>query len=606
MKNFAVTICLSLIALTSRSQGIECGYRRVYCFDLDVTGFNPYTDIKYQHIIDPEFEKQAIADREIWRGLHFATPGYKSPLRTGETSSGRVMFDLGNMNDANPWMSKTCYGSPSQNYGFFAGDAEITASYVTQPPGAEWVDYILYGSVLNENKDGYRIEIKGINFRENEVLCNRFIMADNYTFVYNQANAMMSSFVQAFENSILPEYEKNKRDKSNDEEDGKVAIEPKFQFDKPSYTVVCESFNDKIQQMAITLTDCDGEPLKNKVLQVEVKKGSILEEKVKTNEEGIAEITYVAPEQSCTDAVRVSWKFKYPSGRKNKAEQTVQVKVKTPVRYLDAQIHITYEQTTYYPGMQDTRDKIWQRTVISGKLRCEIMRNRIQLYRENPQERSQCELYTHCPVLSGASNHVERDPDDITKTTVNERFPLTVGRDYEAFGYRWIKNEEKFVKTVVSNASGTNYNEGLNLEIKPYNPPSGTLVALSAQYVIWLTGGVYLDRALEKPEGNGTEMRWDDFKEKLVPVGGPYIIEIPYSLAEADHQLAENEIYDQLLISNGKALEDFLLNPVGGFSVSAVGKRYLRDEGMEYEGNITITINFNPEPEKTDPDWDNW
>jgi hypothetical protein len=616
MKTISIIAIILSLCCHSYGQGLECGNRLVYCFDLDVVGFNPFTDIKYQHIYTDDLEKQASSDKTVWCNLHRATPGYKSQLQISDGgSSGRVFFNVGNINNVNPWMLKLCYGSPSQNYSALAGDAILSASYVLQPPNAGSVDYIIYGAVTNSQTQEHTIEIKCINFRENEILCTRNInfssskISNDYSITgdpYSIASTLMEGFAPKFESSILPDYEKNKRNKSNEEDNGEVAIEPKFEFDQASYEVEYESVWDRSEEITITLIDCDGEPLKNKEITVEAKKGSILEDKVITDDDGEAEVTYLSPEKSCTDKITASWDFKYPCGKKNKVVKSVPVKVKAPISNLDAQITINTTNTSYSPSKQNQRQSSTQNYVITGKLKCSIMRERIIMYNDNPSKRSECDAGTHCPVLDGSSNNVERDPNDVTKNIKDERFPLYVGVDYMEMSYRYVDGKEKYVKTLTSKAEGANPYEAIDLEIKPYSAPFGVPASLSPQYVIWLNGGVYLDKLMEHPVGNGSGMHWDDFKQALVPSEGPFAIGIPYNISDADINLNENQIYDQLIITDVKGFDNYLLNPQGAYSVSASATRYSKDESFESEGTINVIITFNPQPEEKDPDWDNW
>jgi hypothetical protein len=228
------------------------------------------------------------------------------------------------------------------------------------------------------------------------------------------------------------------------------------------------------------------------------------------------------------------------------------------------------------------------------------------MYNDNPKRRSECDAGDHCPILSGSSNDIERDPNDVTKRVKDERYPLYVGRDYTEMGYRYVGNQEKYVQTIVSKAEGSNSVEALQLEIKAYIGVQGALPSLVPQYVIWLSGAIYLDKLSMHPEGNGSNMRWDDNLEKLVPTNDPNFIGIPYTISDADISLNENQVYEQLIIKDVKGLDAYLLNPVGSYTVTASGKRYSTDDNYESEGNISVTITFNPEPEKKDPDWDNW
>lgn len=596
-----------------QAQGIECGYRFIYCFDIEVTGFNPHITYKIYQLEEDENGpvdgplRQQFAQ---WRTLNYANEAYLMNIKNSQNPDERFKFSKGPQNSS-PTVSydKLCYGSPTKNFSYFWGDFTNSVSFaqLPPPPFSEMLDYIIFGIVTNEERSTEsKLDIKCINFRENQTIFERWDHISSSESAYQVVQMASKEMISHLVNTRIAEYEKNKRDKSNDEDNGEVAIEPKLEFDQASYEVEYESLYDRTEEITITLTDCDGEPLKNKEILVEVKKGSILENKVKTDKDGKAEVTYLAPENSCTDQIRASWKFKYPSGRTNKATKSASIKVKAPVRKIEAQITINTNSSTYTPSKEEPRQSTTQNYVITGKLACEIMRNRIVMYADTPERRSECDAGEHCPILSGSSNDIVRDPNDVTKTVKDERYPLYVGRDYSEMGYRFVGNQEKYVQTIVSKAEGSNTIEAIQLEIKAYSGAQGELPSLVPQYVIWLNGAVYLDKFTMHPEGNGSNMRWDDYQEKLVPTNDPNFIGIPYSISDADISLNENQVYEQLIIKDVKGLDDYLLKPTGSYTITASGNRYTRDESFESEGTIKVTITFNPAPVEKDPDWDNW
>ncbi len=604
---------LFLVSCHIQAQGIECGNRFIYAFDLEVTGFNPHT---YYKIVELEKDENGPVDGPLrrqfaqWRTLNYANEAYYMNIKRSESPDERFVFSKGPQNSS-PSVSynKLCYGSPTKNFSYNWGDFTNTVSFaqLPPPPFSEMLDYIIYGTVTNEERSTEsQLQIKCINFRENQTIYERWDPINSSELAYQVIESASKEMISHLVNTRIAEYEKNKRDKSNEEDNGEVAIEPKLEFDQASYKIEYESIYDRAEKITISLKDCDGEPLKNRVIKVEVKKGLILEKEVKTDEDGEAEITYLAPENSCTDQIHASWRFKYPSGRTNKATKSASIKVIAPVKKIVAQITINTHSSSYSPSKEEPRQSTTLNYVITGELACEIMRSRIIMYNDTPERRSECDAGDHCPILYGSSQDIVRDPNDVTKIVKDERYPLYVGRDYTEMGYRYVGNQEKYVRTIDSKAEGANTVEAIQLEIKAYVGAEGALPSLVPQYVIWLNGAMYLDKLRIHPEGNGSNMGWDDFKEKLVPTNNPNFIGIPYTISDADISLNENQVYDQLIIKDVKGLDDYLLKPVGSYTITASGNRTTKDESFESEGTIKVTITFNPAPEEKDPDWDNW
>ncbi|HNW57221.1 MAG TPA: hypothetical protein PKM69_05570, partial [Bacteroidales bacterium] len=184
-----------------------------------------------------------------------------------------------------------------------------------------------------------------------------------------------------------------------------------------------------------------------------------------------------------------------------------------------------------------------------------------------------------------------------------ERYPLKVSKDITEMGFCTLNGNEQYVKTLIEKLEGTNKYEALSLEIKPYVPPEGSVLApLSNSYVIWLTGSKYLDKMSMTPEGNGEILRWDYSLQKLVPSKEPFIIGIPYIYSEPDRDPSPPDIYEPLLITNVDGLDKYLLNPSGEYSIEARGKFKSYDvNNLEWEGEISVNIILSTKPEEIPP-----
>lgn len=279
------------------------------------------------------------------------------------------------------------------------------------------------------------------------------------------------------------------------------------------------------------------------------------------------------------------------------------LKASPPVEDIYAKVVVNEHDTKYGPSKLKQRESISKSYIISGQLKCNISRERILNYRNNPASRRECSANTHCPILDGASYYKERDPKDFTKYIKNERYPLKVSKDLTEMRYCTVNGTEQYIKTLIEKLEGTNKYEALSLEIKSYVPPEGSQLApLMHSYVIWLTGSKYLDKMSMVPEGNGEGLRWDYSLQKLVPSQGPFSIGIPYSYSEPDRNPSLPDIYEPLLITDVDGLDKYLLNPSGEYSIEARGKFKLYDENnSEWEGEISVNITLSTKPEEIPP-----
>jgi hypothetical protein len=264
------------------------------------------------------------------------------------------------------------------------------------------------------------------------------------------------------------------------------------------------------------------------------------------------------------------------------------------VEFLDGLISITIESSKYMPDQKNQRENEITSTSISGKISVRIIRDRILNYIGNPNFRRDCDPLEHCPVVEGGSDFQARDPNDYSKIIFANRYPLIVSKKESKMGFRGIDGKEKYVTTFNSTASDTNAVEGLHLEIKTYVAGEGQLAPLSPNYLIWLTGGKYLDKLRIHPMGKGGASQWDINKEKLVPIPDPVSVGIPYSIAQPEADMSLYKIYDPLLIENYREFEEYLLNPIGTFSISAAGIRSENSENYNLNTSVSVTISFSP------------
>lgn len=269
------------------------------------------------------------------------------------------------------------------------------------------------------------------------------------------------------------------------------------------------------------------------------------------------------------------------------------------VEFLEGRIYIQINEISYYNPIKNGRRRVEQKqTSITSGFYGRISTHRVQLYQSKPTERLKCESYTSCPVFNGSSKFVlQRDPNTL-KITESKEYPLQVSTKYLAQDFKWVKDQEKFVVTASTQASGINTLEGLNIEIKPFNPADNaegvTLAPLVPSYVLWITGGRDWTLA-DEPKQDGTNLLWDDFKEQLMPVDEPLSLGIPYEIntPEIPERDGEN-VYQQLLWKDVKGFDAFLLNPYKAYSMSTMGSRYYKDDYSETKVSITVTISLGP------------
>jgi hypothetical protein len=266
-------------------------------------------------------------------------------------------------------------------------------------------------------------------------------------------------------------------------------------------------------------------------------------------------------------------------------------------QYLDGEFTITITSTTYLPEKKDHRNMTTSTTVIQGQVNGKIFRDRVDRYIKNPESRiTECNTSKNCPVFTCTSdNSVLRA--NYSKTPELKEYPLYVKKTGTSNGYKFVNinsnSQEKYVQTDRITASGENSVDKLNLNIISYIAPSDQLAPLLPCYELQFDIGTPLYKLRERAFGEGEWLRWDDIKEKLVPVNEPLPIGV---LAKVDpSRKMEDEIYEPLLIKNYKELDEFMLDPKEKvFLIQASGKRYIKGDSHENESHINVVIKLAP------------
>ncbi|MBV5313075.1 MAG: Ig-like domain-containing protein [Prolixibacteraceae bacterium] len=538
----------------------KCGKRLVTCWDLDILTPKP---------TNPE-------DSILWKQLHNASSAYYGNLVAKESPKCLALLPGCRIGDPTPPWKNPCPYKGQANRGY---------------------DYAILGEI--RGKEGaYSLRLILVT-NEHETVSEATVSFEKAAeagmfgvFATLELGGTSSGSRMLYD--VIHEYEVKKRDKSNDEKFGNVAIEPKIEFDQSSYKVRFKSTTDRSQKMVITLTDCDGVVLKNRNVSFWVKEGALSSEKVMTDENGKAEVTYITTQENYSDVITAEWDYYHPNDKKGTVRTSAPVQILPPVEFLDGYITVGIENSKFSPNKKNQIQSELVSRSISGKITLRIIRDRIQRYIDKPDFRRECDPTTHCPILSGGSDFQARDPLDYSIVLIKNRYPLIVRTIINEMGIRGVDGKEKYVNTYNSAADDTNSVEGLNLEIKAYVAGEGQLAPLSPYYVIWLTGGKYLDKLRIQPFGRGGAMQWDIYKEKLVPISDPVGVGIPYVIAEPEADMTLYKTYEPLLIKNSVDFERYLMNPAGSFKIYASGNQTQENESFTSESQVTVTISLSP------------
>lgn len=581
-----LTLILSLFLLVTKASfsqnGSEdckkCGTREVYCFDVAVQVKNPYALTLTQECLnDPECVTQMEKWRETWKSYHQVSSGYKKTLRqSGEMPENCVAFFMQAPKGPDQWIIPDLYAStrsenePSALYIPYSDGANAAPTYSQLPPRPDWTDYITYGT-LNEASGNMMLEIKCWNFRRSEEVWTgeaAFNPDDKENFQCfeqegkNAAGGSAQKLVEA-----IKRYEKGKRDKSNEESKGLIALEPELKSEKEKYSVAYDDIYMEPVNIKFTLTDCDGTLLKNRELNLKVSAGKLALEKVLTDENGEAIAVYTADDNTRSATLNASWKFEYPSGRENMVSKDVKINVIKPVDSLLADVTLViYSKTTRMYNVngekkiESVHEKTWD---IRFKAECRINDSMLKRFKQDPKTRTPA-----APSLIYGKTRISVVDWETNTVIVDRRYPLKVNIQSKLFNNNWV-NGTAYPTTKSETNEGLNEVEGIKLTIKV--PDYGELAPLVARYVILFEGGI-----------SPSEMSKRDPK-----------LGIPYNTAFDSQSVREDEVKSPLLI-DAAGLDAYLTNPSGSYKTSAKGSSNRQEGDAEYIQTAEITINFTP------------
>jgi hypothetical protein len=607
-----LVFCLILVsAFSSRGQSDcqKCDSRLVYLFDMAVHARNPYA---LEPSKDCDAQCMEARQREIdhWKSLHFASPAYKEALMGyGPEGEGCIMFNQRG-NQGFPWLSPDLYiASKSSNWLVTqiinSGDENLQPTYSALPPQPDLTDYLMYG-ILKYDTAGhqYMARIITLNFRKNEVIWETEYgtQRDGGDMSAAEAARMaITSGRQNFKKDILPGYEKRKRDESNTQSNGIVALKARLKFPVDAFEMEYEKYTANEQNIEFTLIDCDDTPLKNKKVKFTVTEGSLEQNEVTTDENGRGKVVFKAPDHNCTADLEGNWAFEYPSGKPDITTARAAIQVRKPAEWLKAKVTVKVVSKMVAPSFSDSdpTQAIDGETSFTTDMLLQIVRGRVERYLKDPKKRTECGKGSHCAVLTGSSYEMVRDPENPLELIKNDRYPINVSRKSSEKGKRLVGNDTQFVVVHKTDAGGVNKVEAISLEINTYYGSDDIAVptALIPKYIVTISGGRYGDRLNPQKypcHGDGTSLSWDDFKQKLVDNGNALEIGIPYGYGVDEPVQTESELTIPLLIDDAKGLDQWLLNPMGSKTLTLKGKHYYKDGYSESEQNVFVTLNLTP------------
>ncbi len=589
----------------------KCDSRLVYVFDMAVHAPNPYSSTPSKDCDEPCM-KGLQYEQEKWRNLHACSIAYKEALRgNGSSSNNCVIFNMKINDFMYPCRTPDLYiDSKSNNWRVTtiinSSDINMEPTYSALPPQPDLTDYLIYGILKYDTSANlYTAKVFALNFRKKEMIWESWYQTggegDGSSVSQAATHAARGDGHSSFTKDILPAYEKRKRDESNAQPKGIVALKGKLKFSEPEAEMEYNQWLDNKQEMEFTLIDCDDTPLKNKEVSFTVSEGSLETNTVTTDENGHGTVVFIAPDKRCKAELQGEWAFEYPSGKKDITTARAEIKVTKVVDKVYAQVDVKVVSNSVTPEFlsQDPEYSETGETNYSTKMVLMISRRKVERQLNDPRKRYECGKGTSCPVLTGSSYNKVYDPKKPGELKEFTKYPIEVSRDETKKAKKRVGDDTKFVTVNTFKASGTNQDEAIDMQVNIFYPSAdpAILTGLVPKYLVSINGGRYTDKIdprVYPTLGNGSSQSWDDIKETLVDNDTPLHIGIPYSINRDEELKTDTDVYTPMLIEDVKSLDQWLANPIGSYAFTVKGKTYHKDGNQESSQDVFVTVNLTP------------
>ncbi len=432
------------------------------------------------------------------------------------------------------------------------------------------IDYMVYGELAETGTGRYSIKLHLVTANTRDVIASSgstFTDPSEAKFAGMTAALGLGGTATSSRRliDVITDYEKKVR-----KDDNSKAICPELVYLMKEKQIEAETEHDVL--LMFQLKDADDMPVKNADVYVRCDEGSLDKEETKSDQYGMVKFMHKTPDKRTEYSIRCFAKTTAPSEKIIRVDDVfIPVKVKKKVTELVGEIQIQEITKTGHPTLANSEQgkSTFQSFAVSS-LDLTIMPERIT------------EINEHSEVLSRALTETDQFNIVHGLTMKNKNGePVDIRSESEYTEYQPCDDKMQLImnEQIRGSSNGFDIHVSIALE-RGMETGNITLAGLSPKYCLVIKSGSNARQLFQSAKYFTTATRsgqmrsyacgdLTSFTEQLNPKYSLAHGTFEYTMSKNDQEM--HEVIIPLSIPNSKALEAYLLDPVGTYSITVSG-----------------------------------
>lgn len=453
-------------------------------------------------------------------------------------------------------------------------------------------EYVIWGKMTSIGDNRFRIELFMVAPK------SRLVIAKGSTVFEGAEEAQSGGSVAALNLGstaggskplidVITDFEKRERTK-DPEKDKPICPDMSVKDSQNPATLK----PGEVRKFMIEVKDADGEPVKGLEIDLSGYRGRVQQTTIRTDSKGIAYIVHTAPDEEQEYEIMGVSNYETPGEKHQQLllYPSLRVIVRKPVKELSGLLKVNYSNTSVtYGTREDPEQKSIEKSVLSTNVYLNIVPERIEYLRQKIENFNR--------VISETGNFAIVSGNNVSKKT-GEPDQIQKSSEFSMFN----KHEDKLRldEKDISNINSAGCDLTVEIATLAYQGADGSpLPALARSYCLVIKPGSN-SRALfnsSKYPATGKRQRqqrneYGEMESVDSEISPKENVSVSFnhtrSISSADQYVAPMRIQDI------EALEQYLLNPVGTYTLSVSGSAFNNSGSPLNDEKINVTLTLSP------------